>query len=111
MSRDPIGGDFSLLRSDFPGIVSVGLGVFEEYGGERPGIDRFGEVIVHAGVEAALAVFGGDARGQGDDGGLGLTLTCANGAGGFVSVHLGHVAVHEDDVVVRSVEFLQAARP
>lgn len=67
---------------------------------EFGGADGFAEVVVHAGGSAGLAVADEGVGGEGDDvgggagGGMGAEV-----AGGFEAVHLGHLDVHEDDVV------------
>ena len=60
-------------------------------------LDGLGEVVVHAGGEAAFAVAVKSVGGEGDDGGMGVGA--ANGGGGFEAVHAGHLTVHEDKVV------------
>lgn len=56
-----------------------------------------GDVVVHAGLEANVAVPLHGVGGHRDDPDAGALR--AQAAGGFVAVHLGHLAVHEDDVV------------
>ena len=73
---------------------------------QRVETDRLGQVIVHAGAKAALAVAGHGIRGHCDDvhvthyAVLGLRqLGIANATRGFEAVHSGHLAVHQDHVV------------
>ena len=72
-----------------------------EPGGEDPfelsEVEGFGEVVVHAGGEAAFAVAVKSVGGEGDDGGMGARA--ADGGGSFEAVHAGHLAVHKDKVV------------
>ena len=69
------------------------------------GADGLGEVVVHAGLKAALAVSGDGVGGEGDDDGATLGgEDFADAAGGLEAIHNGHLAVHEDDVVGVKVE-------
>ena len=72
-----------------------------EPGGEDPfelsEVEGFGEVVVHAGGEAAFAVAEESVGGEGDDGRLGGAG--ADGGSGGEAVHLRHLAVHENEVV------------
>lgn len=63
---------------------------------KAPALDGLGEVVVASGGEAPVAISAGGIgrygeNGDDDAGG-------ANGAGGLVSVHDGHLHVHEDKV-------------
>ena len=60
-------------------------------------VEGFGEVVVHAGGEAAFAVAEEGIGGEGDDGRLGGAG--ADGGSGGEAVHLRHLAVHENEVV------------
>lgn len=59
------------------------------------GPERLGEVFIHAGVDALLAVV--DARVGGDGGNKNTDafgLHFANLMGGLVAIHNGHLAIH-----------------
>lgn len=69
--------------------------------------DGFGEVVVHAGLEAAFAVAFHGEGGEGDDGGAGAAgglFALAEPAGDLETVELGHHDVHEDDVEAAGLE-------
>ena len=57
------------------------------------------DVVVHAGFQAALAVALHGVCRHRDDADAGGGGIRADAAGGFVTVELGHLAIHEDDVV------------
>ena len=82
------------------GAAAVVFDGFDEVGRG----DGFGEVVVHAGVEAAFAVAVHGVGGHGDDGELFPAVVGADGAGGFDTVEFGHLDVHEDEVVVAGGE-------
>ena len=72
-------------------------------------IDGFVDVLVHPDGETLLAGTGHGVGGEGDDGDAGPGLLGGtDAAGGFVAVHAGHLAVHEDDVVLARA-FLRGA--
>jgi hypothetical protein len=62
--------------------------------------DGFGEVIIDPRVEAALDVRTHGVGCQRDNDGvvIDVLLVLANAWGGFVAVHIGHQAVHEDEI-------------
>ena len=62
--------------------------------------NRFGDVIIHAGGEALLAISRHRVRGHGNDRDMRgpALLVAAYGGGGLQSVHFGHVHIHQDDV-------------
>jgi len=60
-------------------------------------VERFGEVVIHAGGEAAFAIAEEGVGGEGDDGRAGRAG--ADGGRRGEAVHLRHLAVHEDEVV------------
>ncbi len=60
-------------------------------------MDGLGEVCRAAGIEATRAVASEGVGGQGDDG-PGVSAF-SQGGGGLVTVHHGHLHVHEDHVV------------
>lgn len=70
-----------------------------DFGEEVLGGDGFDDVFVHAGLEAAFAIAVHGVGGKGDDRGVDLEggLEWADGGGGFVAVHFGHLDVHSDD--------------
>src|SRR3954469_14693212 len=75
------------------GFVSEGLAD----GGEEPfAVDGLAEIVGAAGVDALVAVLGHGVGGEGNDGGL--EALGAEGGGGLVAIHLGHLHVHEDQV-------------
>ncbi len=67
---------------------------------QQRGIDRFGQVRIHAGGLAALGVLGEGVRREGDDGhGSGvLAVHAAYGGCRSDAVHVGHAQVHENRV-------------
>ena len=63
-------------------------------------VDGLGDVVVHAGVEAALAITLHRVGGHGDDDDVAIgRLAAADLFGGLVAVHHGHLAIHENEVV------------
>ena len=71
------------------------------------GADGFAEVIIHAGGEATLLIFLHRVGGHGDDvGSPGSRPACADAAGRFKAIHLGHLQVHKDEVVLLSLDGL-----
>ncbi len=73
-------------------------------GGEFLGADRLGEVVVHTGGDARLAVALHGVGGHGDDpdrlgAALGRDRPGADAAGGLQTVHLRHLHVHQHEVV------------
>ena len=69
------------------------------------GADRFRDVVVHPGCEARLAILGHDVRRHGHKAGpLRLRPPLTDPAGGVQPVQLGHLHVHQDDVVTRALE-------
>ena len=60
-------------------------------------VDGLGHVVVAAGVEAALAVAGHGVGRQGDDRGRPAVLP--KPFGGLDAVHVGHLDVHQNDLV------------
>lgn len=66
-------------------------------GGRRDGL---GEVVVHAGLEAALTVFGKGVGGERQDGPGGVAGQGADGDGGVEATHHGHAEVHQDQVEI-----------
>ena len=69
-------------------------------GKERHRIDRLGQIAVHAGGEAALAIAAHRVRGHGDDphARRGALLARADAGGRFEAAHLRHLHVHQHDV-------------
>src|SRR5579859_2083442 len=62
-------------------------------------IERLGEEIVHAGFQALPADIGQGVGGERNDGrGLVSLLTFTNATGSVEAIHLGHFAVHQDQV-------------
>jgi hypothetical protein len=69
-------------------------------------VEGFGEVVVHAGGAALLAVFGEDVGGERDDrqaGQLVLGLVRADAARRLEAVHLGHLAVEQHEIGPRAI--------
>ena len=59
----------------------------------------FAQEVVHAHIEATLAVFNHGAGGEGDDGQTGIAAAPgAEFCGGLVAIELWHLAIHEDEV-------------
>jgi hypothetical protein len=64
-------------------------------------VDGLGKVVVHAGVKATLTISLHGVGGHGDDDDVAIwRLGAADLFGGLVAVHNGHLAIHEDEVVV-----------
>src|SRR5579864_764808 len=63
-------------------------------------VDRLGDVVGCAGVDALLPVALHGPGGDGDDGQPGVLGHAADGAGGLVAVHPRHHHVHQDEVDV-----------
>ena len=61
-------------------------------------INGFGDVVVHAGRQAALPLLNRRVGGHGEDRQVGKPRVGANFRRGLVAVHLGHLEVHEDQV-------------
>ena len=81
-------------------------------GGELLGADRLRHVVVHAGLEAGLAILGQRVRRHRDD--VRPTLLrpiLANPAGGIEAVEMRHLDVHEHDVVRPAFERLDRLEP
>ena len=61
-------------------------------------------MVVHAGFETLLAILRHRIGRERNDrhmlAGAALNLTLANRAGGVVAIHLGHVAIHQDEIEV-----------
>ena len=83
--------------ADLGGVGGV-AGATLERGSQLADLDRLADVVVHAGGEAGLAVAVHRVGGHGDDARLTLEVL-ADPPGGLEAVHLGHLHVHEDDVV------------
>ncbi len=106
-----LGGQFAEggfeVRVGALGFV-CGPGLGEQFGGDAEffgevfDADRLGDVRIHAGGQAGFAVAAHGIGGHGDDAGPGpfgvVLLEFPDGPGGGESVHLGHLAVHQDDV-------------
>lgn len=78
--------------------VGGGFEVASDGGEHCIGVDGFGDVIIHAGGDAAVAFFCGGVGGHGDDGERVEAFFRADFGSGLVAVHLGHLEVHEDEV-------------
>src|ERR1700722_5352276 len=85
-----------------------GAGELRDGGGEMAAEDRyhfgfvdgFGEVVVHAGFDAALTIGLQGVRGHGDDDDAAIGwLGAADFFGGLVAVHDRHLTIHEDEIV------------
>src|SRR5262245_44860514 len=87
------GGAFGGLPGHLaePAIEQVAQGI---------GLERLGEVVVHARGETTLAIALEGVRGERHDGGVARgALLIPDAARGLVSVHLRHLAVHQDERV------------
>jgi len=84
-----------------------------EGGAEAGEVERFYEVVVHARLEAALAVGFHGVGGERDDGearaGVGFFLGTDDGRGGE-AVHFGHLQVHEHDVEFFAADVVDGLR-
>jgi hypothetical protein len=62
--------------------------------------DGFGDVVVHARLETAITGSIESLGGHGNDGDTPIcTVELADQRGSFISVHFGHLAIHEHHVV------------
>ena len=90
----------SLLKERFGGFGEGSGQEALENGDHFRFVDGFGDVVVHAGIEAALAIALHRVGGHGDDDDVTTgRLSAADLFGGLVAVHDGHLAIHEDEVV------------
>ena len=74
----------------------------------------FGNVVVHAGIEAAFPILAHGVGGERDDRQVTarVELAAANGASRLEAVHFRHLAIHEHQIVVlRAAVRSQAMRP
>lgn len=62
---------------------------------------RLGDVVVHAGVEAAVLILAHGIGGERDDGRMPALgqLALADGARRFLAIHLRHLTIHENEIV------------
>ncbi len=68
-------------------------------GSEQHGrIDRLGDVIVHAGIEAPFALTGHCVRRHRDDRQLGKRRHLTDLRSRFIAVHLGHLDIHQHQI-------------
>ena len=63
-------------------------------------MDGLGQVVLHARIQAALAVAFHGVGGHGDDGQVVEPGFLADGSGGGQAIHFGHLDVHQHQVVV-----------
>jgi hypothetical protein len=70
-------------------------------------IDRLGQVIVHAGRQAALAILGEGIGGHGDDRGRGVAGQLADAPGDFQAIDARHQQIHQDQVVAGCLHLAQ----
>jgi hypothetical protein len=61
-------------------------------------LERFGQVIIHAGLQAALSVIHHGVGRQGDDGGMATPFMLAYQAGRCKTIQHRHLAIHQDQV-------------
>ena len=88
------------------GVIETANG-FEEHGR----VDRFGDVIVHSGGNAALALLHGGVRGHGDDGQVVETGVGTEFRGRLITVHFGHLKVHQDYIEWRGLRAIGEDAP
>src|SRR5690606_25680835 len=106
-----MGRQLSAGRSLGGGLESgAGAGGAFEGGGQVPFAGGLGDVVVHAGGEAFFAVAFHRVGGHRDDVEVGEAFLSPEAAGGFVAVELGHVAIHQDRVVVAPLECLEGLK-
>ena len=75
--------------------------------GQLVGADRLRHVVVHPGLEAGFAILEHRVGGHGDDArARSRRASARRSAGGLEPVQLGHLHVHEDDVVGLALEGL-----
>lgn len=89
-------------RSGYRGGPRSGWQPTLEQCGELGQRKRFGEIVIHAGGETPLTVAFQRIGGEGDDGGVAgvflLPFMSADHACGGHTVHLWHMAIHEDEI-------------
>jgi hypothetical protein len=88
------------LRTFEPGNPARGVGLPFDRREKVRGLDRLGEVIVHPGGEAAVAILAPRPGGQGDDGPMTARrlLPLSDRLNDLKAVELRHVDVEEQDV-------------
>ena len=84
---------------------------FEEHGIERPRIDRLGDEIVHAGLQAHAPVFVEGVGSHRQDRRRRSPENAANGARCVEPVHLGHLDVHQHEVVACRARLVEGFAP
>ena len=101
-----------LLEKRLAGLEERGGEVAFEDGDDFGFVDGFGDVVVHAGIEAALAValHGVGGHGDDDDAAIGR-LGAADLFGGLVAVHHRHLAIHKDEVVAIAGDHIDSFFP
>ena len=69
--------------------------------------DGFGNVIVHPGFQALLPVATHGIGGHGNDVGSFDCFIVENNAGSFISIHFRHLNIHENQIVIFTLERIQ----
>ena len=83
-----------------------------ESGRERPGYYWLANVFVHPSRQALLPVAGHSMSGHGDNVGLRKSASAgSNPTGRFVTVYFRHLAIHQNDVVVRMLKRVEDIPP
>ena len=89
-----------LLNDGLGGLEGGGGEVAFEDGDDFGFIDGLGDVVVHSGFDAALAIGLHSVSSHGDDDGVAAgRLGAADLFGGLIAIHHGHLAIHENEVV------------
>ena len=80
--------------------VKRGLGQpFQQRAVEHVRVDWFGDMVVHTGHFACLAVFIKGVGGHGQNGGAFVVGQVANGTCGNQAIHHRHLHIHQDEVI------------
>src|SRR5580704_5154374 len=85
--------------------------------GDRSGqlrrVDGLAYVVIHSGDDAFFSIAIHGAGGHGDDRDVSATgtFTRSNGGGGFETIHLGHLHIHEDEVERFAIQRRQSLEP
>ncbi|MDO9165683.1 MAG: hypothetical protein Q7U13_06205, partial [Rhodoferax sp.] len=98
---EPAASSHSASSSQRPASSQAGSGAARavatmvDGAGVAAGLQRFGQVVRHARVQATLAVFAQRRGGDADQHRREVALLCPDGLRGGLAVHAGHVAVEQ----------------
>lgn len=89
----------SVRRMNTNFIILSRLHPLFEHAAEFVAADRFGQIVIHAGANAALAIALHGVSGEGYyRGPLGGTFRGSNSRGGLKAIHFRHLAVHKNKI-------------